>query len=94
MDDSSAGELTYTAWEDEEQNVWVRIVNGRASKIRIEEIVIAFYDNKGRPIEHRGYPCSENCLLSQNDARDFMLEGKPQGADAYQVRNIRFKNES
>ncbi|HJZ12237.1 MAG TPA: hypothetical protein VJ521_08805, partial [Acidobacteriota bacterium] len=91
IEDSSAGDLTYTAWEDEEENLWVRIVNGRVSKVRIEEIVIVFYDKKGKPIDQRNYPCSADCALAQNDARDFLLEGKPQGADAYQVRNIRFR---
>jgi hypothetical protein len=90
---SEAGELTYTVWEDEQDTLWVRIQNGTAKKIRVEEIQVLFYDKKGKPVEERGFPCSGDCLLIQEDARDFKLEKRPETCEDYRVRNVRFKSE-
>lgn len=87
---SVAGDVTYTIWEDEAENLWIRIHNGIDHVIRVEEISITFYDAKSRPVEQRIIYCRKDCSLARQDVRDFGLQRKPENAESYKLRNVRY----
>jgi hypothetical protein len=88
-----SADVSYTMWEDEAENVYIRIHNGTEHTIRVHEISIGFYDAKGKPLEQRTTYCRNDCSLPQQDVRDFELHRKPEKAESYRVRNVRYSIE-
>jgi hypothetical protein len=90
---SFAGDVVYTLWEDDQQQFWVRIQNDTDRTIRVENILIAFYDGKGKQIEQRNAPCRGNCTLSRHDTRDFGPHQSPENTESARVRNVKYSVE-
>jgi hypothetical protein len=87
---SFAGDVVYTMWEDENENVWVRFENHTESVIRIQEILIVFYDVKGRPVGDRKVACTEQCRVASRDVRDFGPFSTPESYHSARVRNVKY----
>jgi hypothetical protein len=87
---SMAGDVVYTMWEDDGGEFWVRIQNDTDRTIRVESILIVFYNAKGKPIEERNVPCRGNCRLSTRDTRDFGPYSPPPNTESARVRNVRY----
>jgi hypothetical protein len=88
-----AGDVVYTLWEDDQQQFWVRIQNDTDRDIRVETILIAFYNAKGKQIEQRNAPCKGNCNLSAHDTRDFGPHRSPDNTESARVRNVKYSVE-
>ena len=88
-----AGDVVYTLWEDDEQQFWVRIQNDTDRTIHVEQILIAFYNAKGKQIDQRNAPCRGNCTLSPHDTRDFGPHSAPTGTESARVRNVKYSVE-
>ena len=87
---SFAGDVVYTLWEDDQQQFWVRIQNDTDRSIHVENILIAFYNAKGKQIEQRNAPCRGNCTLSPHDTRDFGPHSSPANTESARVRNVKY----
>lgn len=90
---SLAGDVVYTLWEDDQQQFWVRIQNDTDRTIHVENILIAFYNDKGKQIEQRNAPCRGNCTLSAHDTRDFGPHSSPANTESARVRNVKYSVE-
>jgi hypothetical protein len=88
-----AGDVVYTLWEDDQQQFWVRIQNDTDRTIHVENILIAFYNMKGKQIEQRNAPCRGNCTLSPHDTRDFGPHQSPENTESARVRNVKYSVE-
>jgi hypothetical protein len=89
----SAGDVVYTLWEDDQQQFWVRIQNDTDRTIHVENILIIFYNEKGKQIEQRNAPCKGNCTLSPHDTRDFGPHQSPANTESARVRNVKYSVE-
>lgn len=87
---STAGDVVYTLWEDDQQQFWVRIQNDTDRAITVENILIVFYNEKGKPIEQRNAPCKGNCTLSPHDTRDFGPHQSPPNTESARVKNVKY----
>ncbi len=87
---SYAGDVVYTLWEDDGGQFWVRIQNDTDRPIRVESILIVFYDARGKPLEQRNIPCKGNCKLAPHDTRDFGPYDPPPGTESARVRNVKY----
>lgn len=87
---SMAGDVVYTMWEDDGGELWVTIQNDTDRNIRVDSILIVFYNAKGKPIENRNVDCQGNCRLSSRDKRDFGPYQPPPNSESSRVRNVRF----
>lgn len=90
---AAAGDVVYTMWEDDGGQLWVRIQNDTDRTIRVESILIVFYNAKGRPINEQNVPCRGNCRLSPRDTRDFGPYNPPPNTESSRVRNVRYSVE-
>jgi hypothetical protein len=90
---SLAGDVVYTLWEDDQQQFWVRIQNDTDRTIHVENILIAFYNAKGKQIEQRNAPCRGDCTLSPHDTRDFGPHSSPASTESARVRNVKYSVE-
>jgi hypothetical protein len=90
---SIAGDVVYTMWEDDGGELWVRIQNDTDRTIRVESILIVFYNAKGKPIDEKVFPCKGNCKLSSRDTRDFGPYHPPPNTESSRVRNVRYAAE-
>jgi hypothetical protein len=90
---AQAGDVVYTLWEDDQQQFWVRIQNDTDRTIRVENILIIFYNEKGKQIEQRNAPCKGNCTLSPHDTRDFGPHQSPANTESARVRNVKYSVE-
>jgi hypothetical protein len=88
-----AGDVVYTLWEDDQQQFWVRIQNDTDRTIHVENILIIFYNEKGKQIEQRNAPCKGNCTLSPHDTRDFGPHQSPANTESARVRNVKYSVE-
>jgi len=88
-----AGDVVYTLWEDDEQKFWVRIQNDTDRTIRVQNILIVFYNAKGKPVDQRNEPCKANCSLSPHDTRDFGPYQSPDGTESARVKNVKYSVE-
>jgi len=87
---SYAGDVVYTLWEDDGGQFWVRIQNDTDRPIRVESILIVFYNERGKPLEQRNIPCKGNCKLAPHDTRDFGSYDPPPGTESARVRNVKY----
>jgi len=87
---SYAGDVVYTLWEDDGGHFWVRIQNDTDRPIRVESILIVFYNDRGKPLDQRNIPCNGNCKLSPHDTRDFGPYDPPAGTESARVRNVKY----
>lgn len=87
---SFAGDVVYTMWEDDGGQLWVRIQNDTDRSIRVESILIVFYNAGGKPIDQKNVPCSGNCRLSSRDTRDFGPYSPPPKTESSRVRNVKY----
>jgi len=85
-----AGDVSYTLWEDEDDQIWVRIENGSEQRIKVETILLVFYDSKGKPVEQKQFPCTEHCLLASHDVGDFGPYSKQPGAESCRLQKVRY----
>jgi len=85
-----AGDVVYTLWEDDQQQFWVRIQNDTDRTISVENILIVFYNDKGKPIEQRNVPCKGNCTLAPHDTRDFGPHQAPANTESARVSNVKY----
>jgi hypothetical protein len=85
-----AGDVVYTLWEDDQQQFWVRIQNDTDRTITVENILIVFYNDKGKPLEQRNTPCKGNCTLSAHDTRDFGPHQAPTNTESARVKNVKY----
>ncbi|MCI0416318.1 hypothetical protein L0222_26385 [bacterium] len=90
---TQAGDVVYTLWEDDQQQFWVRIQNDTDRTIRVENILIIFYNEKGKQIEQRNAPCKGNCTLASHDTRDFGPHQSPANTESARVRNVKYSVE-
>jgi len=90
---SYAGDVVYTLWEDDGGQFWVRIQNDTDRPIRVESILIVFYNERGKPLEQRNIPCKGNCKLAPHDTRDFGPYDPPPGTESARVRNVKYSVE-
>jgi hypothetical protein len=90
---SFAGDVVYTLWEDDREQFWVRIQNDTDHTIRVDSILIVFYDAKGRPLDQRNVPCRGNCRLGPHDTRDFGPYNPPASTESARVRNVQYSVE-
>jgi hypothetical protein len=90
---SYAGEVVYTLWEDDGGQFHVLIQNDTDRTIRVESILIAFYDQKGKPLEQQNLPCKGDCRLSAHDKRDFGPYNPPPKSESARVRNVQYSAE-
>jgi hypothetical protein len=86
-----AGDVSYTLWEDESDQVWVRIQNGLDQKIKVEVVQFVFYDAKRKPVDEKQFPCTENCDLAQHDVADFGPFEKPANSESCRLRKVRYR---
>jgi hypothetical protein len=87
---ATAGDVVYTLWEDDQQQFWVRIQNDTDRTITVENILIVFYNDKGKPIEQRNTPCKGKCTLSAHDTRDFGPHDSPANTESARVKNVKY----
>jgi hypothetical protein len=87
---TSAGDVVYTMWEDDGGELWVTIQNDTDRTIRVDSILIVFYNAKGKPVENRNVACKGDCRLSSRDKRDFGPYQPPANSESSRVRNVRF----
>lgn len=85
-----AGDVVYTLWEDDNEKFWVRIQNDTDRTIRVDSILIVFYNEQGKPIEQRNVSCSGNCRLGSRDTRDFGPYAPPPKTASARVRNVKY----
>jgi hypothetical protein len=85
-----AGDVVYTLWEDDQQQFWVRIENDTDRTITVENILIVFYNDKGKPVEQRNAPCKGSCTLSAHDTRDFGPHQSPANTESARVKNVKY----
>lgn len=88
-----AGDVVYTIWEDDAGNFLVRIENDTDRSIRVENILIVYYNEKGRPVNQQNVPCKGDCRLASRDTRDFGPYTPPEGAESARVKNVRYSVE-
>ena len=88
-----AGDVVYTLWEDDKEQFWVSIQNDTDHTVRVDSILIVFYNAKGKPIEQRNVPCKGDCSLAPRDTRDFGPYSAPPNTDSARVRNVRYSVE-
>jgi hypothetical protein len=86
----AAADVMYSLWEDENDNVWIRIENGLDESIKVESISLIFYNSKGTPVQHQQSACNDNCILEKHDVRDFGAYQKPDSAETCRVQKIRY----
>jgi len=79
---SQAGDVVYTLWEDDGGQFWVRIQNDTDHTIRVQSILIVYYNQKGKPIDQQNIPCTGNCRLSPHDTKDFGPYQPPANTEA------------
>jgi len=84
------GDVTYTLWDDEEDQIWIRIQNGSDQNIKIEFILLAFYDSKGRPVSQKQYGCTESCVLNKHGVADFGPYLRPEGSTDCRLQRVRY----
>jgi hypothetical protein len=90
---SYAGDVVYTMWEDDGGKFWVRIENDTERNIVVENILIVFYNDKGKPVDERNIPCRGNCRLASRDTRDFGPHDAPAQTESARVRNVKYSVE-
>lgn len=88
---SFAGDVSYTLWEDEDDQIWVRIQNGLDEKIKVEAVLLLFYDAKRNPVEEKQFPCKQNCDLAEHDVGDFGPFEKPANSESCRLRKVRYR---
>jgi hypothetical protein len=88
-----AGDVVYTMWEDDESDLWVRIQNDTDRGIRVQNILIVFYNEKGKRIGEANVPCKGDCRLSSGDTRDFGPYNPPPNTGSARVRNVNYSVE-
>ena len=87
---SRAGDVVYTIWEDDGGSFWVRIQNDTERSIRVDSIFIVFYNEHGKPVGEKPFPCKGNCQLAPHDTRDFGAYAAPDGTESARVRNVKY----
>src|SRR3972149_10223027 len=90
---SYAGDVVYTLWEDDGGKFWGRIKNDTDHTIRVEIILIVYYNQKGKPVDQQNIPCKGNCRLSPHDTRDFGPYQPPPNTESARVRNVKYSIE-
>jgi hypothetical protein len=85
-----AGDVVYIIWEDDGGEFQVRIQNDTDRSIRVESILIVYYNAKGKPVDQQNIPCKGRCTLPAGDIRDFGPYRPPEGAESASVRNVKY----
>ena len=87
---SYAGEVVYTLWENDAGQFVVLIQNDTDSAVRVQSILIVFYNQKGKPIDKQNVPCTGNCRLAAHDKRDFGPYTPPKETESARVLNVNY----
>src|ERR1041385_6971547 len=87
---SYAGGGVYTPLEKDAGQFVVLIQNDTDSAVRVQSILIVFYNQKGKPIDKQNVPCTGNCRLAAHDKRDFGPYTPPPQTESARVLNVKF----
>jgi hypothetical protein len=91
--DSLAGDVLYTTWEDDESRIWIIIQNEMNSKIQIEKICLTFYDQKGKPLKEQQEHCEQKCNLRPQETMEFGPYEYPPNSKVARVRYVKYSVE-
>jgi hypothetical protein len=90
---SLAGDVLYTTWEDDDSGIWIVIQNEMDRKIRLENICLIFYDQKGKPIKEQHENCQIECNLHPHQTMDFGPYEYPTNSRISRVRYVKYSFE-